>query len=77
MTKLVPISGKKLCRILEKLGFQRIYGKGSHIRYIHSDGRKTVVPVHSGEKIGKSLLSAILKQIKIDRDEYDKLRLKS
>ena len=76
MTKLVPISGKKLCKILEKIGFEKIYGRGSHVRYKHPDGRKTVVPVHSGEKIGKSLLSAILKQIKLSREEYEKIRLR-
>ncbi|MAF50578.1 MAG: hypothetical protein CMH64_00645 [Nanoarchaeota archaeon] len=72
--RLLPISGKKLCKILEKLGFEKIYGKGSHIRYRHSDGRRTVVPVHSNEKIGIGLLREILKQIKLNRDEYEKIR---
>ena len=76
MTKLVPTSGRKLCKILEKLGFEKIYGKGSHIRYKHPDGRRTVVPVHSNEEIGISLLSEILRQIKLSRDEYDRLRRK-
>ena len=74
MTKLVPISGKKLCKILENLGFQKVYGKGSHIRYIHPDGRRTVVPVHANEEIGTSLLNEILKQIKLSREEYEKIR---
>ncbi len=74
MTKLVPISGKKLCKILEKLGFEKIYGKGSHVRYRHSDGRRTVVPVHGNEEIGVSLLREILRQIKLNREDYEKLR---
>ena len=74
MTKLVPISGRKLCKILEKLGFEKIYGKGSHIRFKHPDGRITVVPVHSNEEIGLSLLREILRQIKLSREEYEKLR---
>ena len=77
MTKLVPISGKKLCKILEKLGFEKIYGKGSHIRYKHPDGRVTVVPVHSNEEIGISLLREIMRQIKLSREEYEKLRRKT
>jgi len=77
MTKLVPISGRKLCKILEKLGFEKIYGKGSHIRYKHPDGRVTVVPVHSNEKIGISLLREIMRQIKLSREEYEKLRRKT
>ena len=74
MTKLPKISGKELCNILEKLGFKKIYGKGSHVRFKHDDGRRTVVPVHAGEDIGIGLLNAILKQINIDRDEYEKLK---
>ncbi len=74
MTRLVPISGKKLCKILEKLGFERIYGKGSHVRFKHPDGRRTVVPVHGNEEIGIGLLNEILKQIKLSREEFQKLR---
>ena len=74
MTKLVPISGKKLCKILEKLGFEKIYGKGSHVRFKHSDGRRTVVPVHGNEDSGIGLLNEILKQIKVTREQYEKLR---
>jgi predicted RNA binding protein YcfA (HicA-like mRNA interferase family) len=61
MPRLPQISGKDLCKILEKLGFEKIQGKGSHIRFKHTDGRRTVVPVHGNEKIGKGLLREILK----------------
>ena len=74
MTKLIPISGKKLCKIIEKLGFEKIYGKGSHIRFKHSDGRRTVVPVHGNEELGIGLINEILKQIELSREEYEKLR---
>ncbi len=74
MVKLVTISGKKFCKILEKLGFEKIYGKGSHIRFKHSDGRRTVVPIHGNEDLGKGLLRQILKQIKISKEEYEELR---
>ncbi len=73
MPKLPQISGKELCKILERFGFQQIHGKGSHVRFKHSDGRRTVVPVHSGEKIGKGLLKEILKQVKLSREEFEKL----
>jgi len=74
MTKLVIISGKKFCKILEKLGFEKIYGKGSHIRFKHPDGRRTVVPVHRNEDLGKGLLREILKQINISKEKYEELR---
>lgn len=76
MTKLVPISGRKLCKVLKKLGFEEIYGKGSHIRFRHPDGRRTVVPVHANEEIGLSLLREILRQIKLSKEEYEELRRK-
>ena len=73
MAKLPKVSGKELCKILEKLGFKKIYGKGSHVRFKHPDGRRTVVPIHGNEDIGPGLLAAILKQIKITRDEFEAL----
>ncbi|HEX9845499.1 MAG TPA: type II toxin-antitoxin system HicA family toxin, partial [Candidatus Nitrosotenuis sp.] len=47
-----------------------------HVRYVHSDGRKTVVPVHGNEMLGRGLINEILKQVKLSREEYEKLRLK-
>lgn len=73
MVKLPKISGKELCKVLLKLGFEKIYGKGSHIRFKHPDGRRTVVPVHGNEDIGPGLLLAILKQINLSREEFEKL----
>jgi len=31
--KLIPISGKEMCKIVEKLGFQKVRQAGSHVRY--------------------------------------------
>lgn len=73
MPKLSKISGKELCKILEKIGFKKIYVKGSHVRFKHLDGRRTVIPVHGNEDLGIGLLTAILKQIKITREEFEKL----
>jgi len=47
---------------------------GSHSRYIHPDGRKTVVSLHGNEELSIGLLKEILNQVKISRDEYEKLR---
>jgi|TARA_Y100000294_G_C8421116_1_gene282847 predicted RNA binding protein YcfA (HicA-like mRNA interferase family) len=76
MTKLIIISGKKLCKILEKIGFEKVQGKGSHVRFKHSDGRRTVIPIHGNENIGKGLLREILKQIRLSKEEYEELRRK-
>lgn len=74
MPKLSPIRGKELISILEKNGFQKVHQKGSHVRLEHSDGRKTTVPLHSGEKVGVGLLRKILRDTNISRDEFEKLR---
>lgn len=76
MPKLIPISGRRLCKLVEKFGFEKVHQVGSHVRYIHPDGRKTVIPVHGDEELGKGLLAEILKQIEMSREEYDKLRRK-
>jgi predicted RNA binding protein YcfA (HicA-like mRNA interferase family) len=76
MVKLITISGKKMCKLLEKIGFEKIYGKGSHVRFRHPDGRRTVVPIHDNEELGKGLLLEILKQINLTKEDYEELREK-
>ena len=73
MGGLIQISGKEFCKILETLGFEKIYSKGSHVRFKHPDGRRTVIPIHGNEKLGKGLILEILKQIKITKEEYKNL----
>jgi predicted RNA binding protein YcfA (HicA-like mRNA interferase family) len=74
MTRLLPISGRKMSKILERLGFAKVHQVGSHARYVHSDGRKTVVSLHGNEELSIGLLKEILNQVKISREEYEKLR---
>jgi len=44
--------------------------KGSHRFYRHPDGRTTLVPIHANKEIGWGLLHAILKEIKMSREEF-------
>ncbi len=71
--KLKPITAKKLIKILSKIGFQVIRQKGSHASLKHSDGRVTVIPIHPTEKIDRSLLRKIIKEVKLTREEFIKL----
>jgi predicted RNA binding protein YcfA (HicA-like mRNA interferase family) len=73
MSNLSKVSGKEMCKILEKLGFEKIHGKGSHVRFKHADGRRTVVPVHGNEDLGPGLLLEILKQAELSREDFEKL----
>jgi predicted RNA binding protein YcfA (HicA-like mRNA interferase family) len=76
MSKLLPVSGREMCKILEMIGFQKVHQVGSHVRYAHPDGRKTVVPVHGNEELGTGLIKEILKQSRISRETYEELRKK-
>ncbi|MBI2631510.1 type II toxin-antitoxin system HicA family toxin [Candidatus Pacearchaeota archaeon] len=73
MTKIPKISGKEMCKIIEKLVFEKVQGKGSHVRYKHNDVRRTVIPIHGNEDLGPGLTLAILKQIGLTRQEFEKL----
>jgi len=39
----------------------------------HSDGRSTVVPVHSGETVGVGLMSKIQNDLGVDRKTFIRL----
>lgn len=54
---------------LQNLGFQVIRTRGSHHLLRHADGRMTVVPIHRGEVIGPGLLSKILRDCDLKRDD--------
>ncbi len=74
MSRLISISGKEMCKILEKLGFEKVHQVGSHVRYIHPDGRRTTVIIHGNEDLSIGLLKDILKQAGISREEFERLR---
>jgi len=69
--KLPRVSGKEVAKAVEKCGFERKRTVGSHHVYAHTDGRKTVIPIHTGETIGPGLLNKIIKQdLQISRVEF-------
>lgn len=73
MTILPGIAGKELVAALRKAGFEVVRTKGSHHFLRHADGRTTVVPVHAGETIGPGLISKILRDCDLGRDELRSL----
>ncbi len=74
MGKLPRIDAIHLSKILKKLGFRFIRQRGSHMFFKSPDGKTTVIPYHSGEKIGPGLLSKIIKkEIQISREEFERL----
>jgi predicted RNA binding protein YcfA (HicA-like mRNA interferase family) len=68
MSTFPAVSGAQLIKALRKLGFDVVRIKGSHHFLQHPDGRRTVVPVHRGETIGRGLLAQILRDCEIARE---------
>jgi predicted RNA binding protein YcfA (HicA-like mRNA interferase family) len=73
MTKRPRATGKKVIAALRRAGFEVIRVKGSHHFLRHSDGRRTVVPVHAGENIGPGLLARILRDCEKTPEAFQSL----
>lgn len=69
MAKLPSPTGKELIAALEKIGFEIVRQKGSHVRLKHEDDRVVTIPVHARKPIGKGLLLKILKDANLTKDE--------
>jgi predicted RNA binding protein YcfA (HicA-like mRNA interferase family) len=73
VSRLPRLTGAEVVRALGKAAFEVVRIKGSHHFLQHPDGRVTVVPVHSGETIGPGLMSKILRDTELSRDELIEL----
>jgi predicted RNA binding protein YcfA (HicA-like mRNA interferase family) len=74
LTQFAALNGRQLVAILRTFGFETVRVRGSHYVLRHADGRSTVVPVHSNEDIGPGLLSKILRDTKLTREEIQPQR---
>jgi predicted RNA binding protein YcfA (HicA-like mRNA interferase family) len=68
--KLPALTGTEMIQALERGGFSVVRIRGSHHFLRHSDGRTTVVPVHAGETVGPGLMSKILRDGGLDREQF-------
>ena len=67
MPKLPRVSGEDAIRALERLGFQKVRQRGSHVVMRRgSDG--CVVPMHGEVKTGT--LAGLLRQAGVGNDEF-------
>ena len=73
MSRLPRPTGAEVVRALGKAAFEVVRIKGSHHFLQHPDGRATVVPVHSGETIGPGLMSKILRDTELSRNDFIEL----
>ena len=66
MAKLPSVSGKKVIKAFEKLGFIVVRQKGSHV-ILQRESNMLTVPLH--DPIKKSTLNTILKQADVSLEE--------
>ncbi len=55
------VSGRELCRALERQGWILVRTRGSHRRYEKVDHPPITVPVHGNKSLKKGLQQAIMK----------------
>ena len=71
MTSFPSLSFRDLIKKVQKLGFVSARQKGSHIRFIHPDGRKTIIPDHGGKDVPHGLLVKIIRHdLKINPKDF-------
>ena len=71
MPKLGVFSGKEVCAILEKQGFNLVRQRGSHmIMQKRTAGGTITVPVPAHNVIRIGTLSAIIRMSGVDRDLF-------
>lgn len=71
MPRLPRLRGREVLAALRRAGFVVLRVKGSHYFLQHPDGRRTVVPIHSGEIIGPGLFNKILKDMEVEIEEFE------
>jgi len=69
--KLPAVTAKALARVAQRLGFQFRRQRGSHAIYVRaSDGRRVVIPMHSGQDLKPKTLRGIVADLGISLDEF-------
>jgi predicted RNA binding protein YcfA (HicA-like mRNA interferase family) len=67
MPKLPVVSGAEVIRALERLGFEQVRQKGSHV-VLRRGSTGCVVPIHREIKTGT--LAAIIRQAQLDTTDF-------
>jgi predicted RNA binding protein YcfA (HicA-like mRNA interferase family) len=72
MPSFGPIKRVELIRALRQAGFEGPFTGGKHQFMVRGELRLVIPNPHGGE-IGRDLLSRLLRQAKISRDEWERL----
>ncbi len=68
--RIPPIPARVMIKFLINQGFSQVRQKGSHKFFRHKDGRTATIPDHKGEDLGIGIISKILKDIEVEKEEF-------
>ena len=72
-SKLPVLSGRKCAKILEKIGYEMIRQKGSHMRLKHKFGELAPITVPDHPELRPGLLLKIIKSTGLTIEEFNRL----
>ena len=74
MTPLPALKPKELLKVLQRLGWEIIKQKGSHIQLKHLDkpNYRVTIPYHN-EDLAPGTINSIIKQMGISKKEFEEL----
>ena len=69
MTDGLPVvSGRQTIRALQRLGFEQVSQRGSHVKLRNEAGRTAIVPLH--DELARGTLRSILRQAGITGEDF-------
>lgn len=71
MGKLRVLSGRQVCRILGKHGFQKVRQRGAHIIMQHPGPPTRTVPVPDHKELAIGTLMSIIRQSGVARSAFE------
>ena len=73
MSDFPTVKAKDFVRVIKRLGFTLDRQKGSHAIYKDSEGRRVVVPIHSGKDLKPGTLRGMMQDIDLDKKTFFEL----
>ena len=70
MPRMPTITAKLMIGFLKSLGFKQARQKGSHKFFRHPEGRTAAIPDHKGEDLGRGIISRILKDVEVTKQDF-------
>lgn len=70
-SKLPAVTAKEAARAAQRLGFEFRRQRGSHAIYVRpGDGRRVVIPMHSGRDLKPKTLRGIVADLGVTPEEF-------